>query len=492
MKRDSTSKALYRFDISKKPVWPDLHRNFTTMPPKRQIKHLKEIRALSHGVRQEYLNAKQFTFSILVTGLNYKSVSECMLWNNIHPPSSHMFYEAQREISPILTSMARESCDAWRESMLSGSIIALDGSWSHRRNAARCMVDFIDARTNKVVDFEVVLKSGCRIEGNYSGPSNGMEREALRRMIPRWQTDQRVIGYCHDNDGKTRKTIRDFGWNITEFLDRNHLMKSFDRTYDKFEHKKLLRGLKDRLRHWMLILLGEDITLERKKYFWEVVTVEHFSGHHEHCPEHKEVACWRYSGDVDHVTALKEFLLLTSHYLEKCCRLVSTQMNESLHALKAHYANKMFCWGKSWTIRACVAILQINEPETWKFRLFSLLDLPPLDPQIEHLLVTAFHSLAVENELRRRPEFRVRVNTQRKSRRAANKKRESQCKDYGHAPPVQRDEEEDEGIDDEDIDDKSVGQVCDEADDIAPEVFTDEEDDPPEYTESTGTHCQVS
>ena len=152
----------------------------------------------------------------------------------------------------------------------------------------------------------------------------------------------------------------------------------------------------------------------------------------------------------------------------------------------------MFCWGKSWTIRACVAILQINEPETWKFRLFSLLDLPPLDPQIEHLLVTAFHSLAVENELRRRPEFRVRVNTQRKSRRAANKKRESQCKDYGHTPPVQRDEEEDEGTDDEDIDDKSVGQVCDEADDIAPEVFTDEEDDPPEYTESTGTHCQVS
>ena len=42
----------------------------------------------------------------------------------------------------------------------------------------------------------------------------------------------------------------------------------------------------------MLCQLNEDITLDEKN-FWEVVTVEHFSLHHEHCPEHKLVKAWR-------------------------------------------------------------------------------------------------------------------------------------------------------------------------------------------------------
>jgi hypothetical protein len=34
-----------------------------------------------------------------------------------------------------------------------------------------------------------------------------MEVEGLKRMIPAWNDGGRIIGYCHDNDAKTRKAI---------------------------------------------------------------------------------------------------------------------------------------------------------------------------------------------------------------------------------------------------------------------------------------------
>ena len=223
------------------------------------------------------------------------------------------------------------------------------------------LVDVIDSATRKIVDFEVVVKKNGNNEGDYTGPSNGMEREALRRMIPCWIRDTRVIRYCHDNDGKTRRAIKNFGWEIVEFLDKNHIMRSFDKTYYSFEEREKLWALKEHLGCWMLCLICEDITLEEKKYFWEFVAIERFGGVHEHCPEHKEVKAGKHHLDESHVNALRQFLFATSKYLDKCGRLISTQMNEILHALKARYANKLFCWGRSGAGRVCVAILQINE-----------------------------------------------------------------------------------------------------------------------------------
>ena len=458
------------------------------MPPRKQLAHLEEARKLAHPDETTRLNAEQFTFSVIVEGLNFRAIERCMLWNNIIPPSAHMFYEVQAAMIPILISLARKSCDKWRASMAPGSIIALDGSWSHRRNAARCMVDFIDAERKKVVDVEFVEKTCCRVKGNYDGPSNGMEREALRRMIPRWRDDCRVIGYCHDNDGKTRKTMAELGWHITEYLDRNHLMGSFDRAYNKFEKRRFLWGLKEKLRHWMLLLLCEDMTLERKKFYWETVTAEHFAGNHEHCPQHSQVSAWRYGGDAMHMAALKEFLCATSHYLDKCGRLISTQMNESLHALKAHYASKMFCWGQSWTARACVAILQVNEPDNWKLQLYEQLQLPALSSEAVERLTSTIHSQALLNEMRRRPEFRARENARRRRKRTSNKRRESRCNDYGHHAVVpnaaeDRDRDRDDMFEDDDADESAIEEACAEVVQMTPEEDSDDEYHPEEHTD---------
>ena len=105
-----------------------------------------------------------------------------------------------------------------------------------------------------------------------------MEIEGLRRMIPGWRDDPRETGYqCHNNDGKTRKTIVEFGWKITKYLERNHhMLHTFDRTYNKFEMRRLLWGLKEELHHWML--LREDMTLVREKLYLETVTAERSAG----------------------------------------------------------------------------------------------------------------------------------------------------------------------------------------------------------------------
>ena len=447
------------------------------MPVKRQLAHLEKARALAHPTKVTHTDPKRFVFSVLVEGLNFASVQRCLLWNNIQPPTVHIFYNVQHEILPILLEMAHQSCLVWREAMKPGTIISLDGSWSHRRNAKRCLVDFVDASSKKVVDFEIVVKKSGRIEGDYDGPSNGMEREALTRMIPRWKHDTRVAGYCHDNDGKTRRTIREAGWQVEEYLDRNHIMHSFDKKYNDFKKKKLLWGLKEHLRHWMLRLICEDITIEKKKFYWEVVTVEHFTGFHDHCPPHGPVTIWKYSLEPQHLDALREFLQQTSHYLDRCGRLVTTQMNESLHAIKAHYANKLFCWGGSWTARTCVAILQVNEPATWKLGLYERLGLPPLDPSVKAQLESTFLSAELDNEMRRRPDFRRRENARRKQRKLANKKAQASCHDYRFHPAATEAQQDDSEEEISESEERHIDEACQEVEDCCPDVFSDDEQD---------------
>lgn len=102
----------------------------------------------------------------------------------------------------------------------------------------------------------------------------------------------------------------------------------------------------------MLCLVYADITLDEKN-FWEVVTVEQFSGHREHCTEHKLVKAGRRAfGGVERFSLQ-----------DKCGRLISTQINESLHAFKVHYANKLFRWGQAWTARCVSRVSRSTSPQ---------------------------------------------------------------------------------------------------------------------------------
>jgi hypothetical protein len=64
--------------------------------------------------------------------------------------------ECLEPIYPNYDAIALESCREWSDNLPLDSVVAMDGSWSQRRNARHCILDFIDANSGKVVDFEIL------------------------------------------------------------------------------------------------------------------------------------------------------------------------------------------------------------------------------------------------------------------------------------------------------------------------------------------------
>jgi hypothetical protein len=109
----------------------------------------------------------------------------------------------------------------------------MHGSWSQRRNDLHCVVDFIDANSGKVVDFEILEKPIGFTDSHYFHSSNGMEVEGIRRIVNRWRANQtlnsKVVAYVHDRDGKMGKLLTKIWPGKRELLGLNYVMKSFDR-----------------------------------------------------------------------------------------------------------------------------------------------------------------------------------------------------------------------------------------------------------------------
>ena len=108
---------------------------------------------------------------------------------------------------------------------------------------------------------------------------------------------------------------------------------------------------------------------------------EHLSGNHNKCMQHKECEPWKYINVGNNRQILDDFLEKTKPLLAKCDRIHSTQMCESLHAVKSHYANKNIAWKSSWMPRVCAAILSLNE-KNWAMKLYKRLSLPSLSPKV--------------------------------------------------------------------------------------------------------------
>lgn len=359
--------------------------------------------------KEATINATRFVFSLLVNGSSYQSASETFLWNDIKVPSRATFYRIQPRVNAIITQMARESCQKYRDAMLPGSIIEMDGSWGHRRNSLQCILEFIDSRSKKIVDFEVTLKKNHSIEGDYAGSSNGMEIECLRKLIPRWIDDPNVSFFTHDNDSKTRSLLIEQGWSIQEIIDTNHSMKNFPGKIETFDRKNggILSGLHQRLAKFLRYIIYLDIPLEEKEAMW-LNCANHYAGDHSNCQEHGDSYDWPGKYINGGKEALLNFLKKTIKIIRKCNGLASTQLNESYHALKAKYANKDFCWIDSWVPRACAAILQFNEPNDWKFELYNRLELAPLSAECQTSLENRFIQAKIKSLFRRTPEYQIK------------------------------------------------------------------------------------
>lgn len=375
-----------------------------------QLAAARHVRHASSGIdeSEKILIAKRLAFSIMVTGNNFNSVSELMLWNDIEIPPERTYLRAQKIVTEEIIKMAQDSCKKHRESMVPNTTLSMDGSWSHRRNSNECVLDFIDLMQKKIVDFEFTTKDNHSLDGDYDGASNGMEIECLIKMIPRWKNDEKVVSYTHDNDGKTRKAMQDHGWNIKELNDINHSMKAFNRKFTAFNQiQRVLYGLHDRLARFLKDLIYNDlITLEKKEQLW-INVANHYCGDHSQCMPHGKSYKWPAAEKEGAKEALELFLSKTLKIIQKVRKNLTTQLNESFHALKAKYANKDYLWLSSWKGRVAAAILQFNEPDDWKFKLYEKLCLPPLSSHVKDKLLQKFKKAEVKRDLRRNDEYKL-------------------------------------------------------------------------------------
>jgi hypothetical protein len=55
-----------------------------------------------------------------------------------------------------------------------------------------------------------------------------MEVEALRRMVKRWEDNQKVAAVATDQDSKMENVIRESRWNVKHEYDANHAKKTLE------------------------------------------------------------------------------------------------------------------------------------------------------------------------------------------------------------------------------------------------------------------------
>jgi hypothetical protein len=73
----------------------------------------------------------------------------------------------------------------------------------------------------------------------------------------------------------------------------------------------------------------------------------------------------------------EEFCHTDESTYQKSAPGLNTQLNESLHLLKAKLADNNYNWKTSWLTRCCIAILSWNERYSWKLKIYEGLGFPP-------------------------------------------------------------------------------------------------------------------
>jgi hypothetical protein len=138
-----------------------------------------------------------------------RQMEHIFLWNNIISPSKSSFNRAQQELFEVIKVKCLIECANRRQEVFPGSTLAFDGSWSHCRGAMECIDVFIDCPTEKIVDFEILQKSKCRLLSDHAGSSSGMEVAAVQNLIERRKNNTNVVGCVHDCNSKASKPIRE-------------------------------------------------------------------------------------------------------------------------------------------------------------------------------------------------------------------------------------------------------------------------------------------
>jgi hypothetical protein len=220
-------------------------------------------------------------FSILVTGSETLKAETLLCLVGIPLPPQNLLNTQLKVIGAEIMKMARKSCEDALRGIPFDSIIALDGSYEHRRKAQRCIVIFFCINTKKIIIFSV--KSSRMEDGSdaYCEEKGSLELYAVRDLIQRLKNDPRIIRFIHDKDARISSAFRK-EWQITEQIDPGHATKSFERTLGKYRDM-IEPWVCEKLASWIKMIIASANDEEKKVALW-LNSINHFMGDHTHCP----------------------------------------------------------------------------------------------------------------------------------------------------------------------------------------------------------------
>lgn len=232
-----------------------------------------------------------FAISVLLSGLSYSVVKFLFNFNCIYICSEKEFYYYQKIVVPVINSMAKKSAKKYLEKMEENAIISIDGAWDHRRHGTTCIVTFIDINSRKIVDFEIAFQPKQFVDGNTEECSRNLEKVCIERLIERWESNQKVRYYTHDNDGVTRNVIDNSVWKVKEVLDIGHSIKSISNNLENFNNRngKIFNGLMESIKRFFNTLFRDKKISKEKRIQLYFKMVNHYTGKHKNCSHDKAI-----------------------------------------------------------------------------------------------------------------------------------------------------------------------------------------------------------
>ena len=137
---------------------------------------------------------------MIYCGFTEASAQRFAAFLHVRPPSYADITEAMETILPVLEDMAHESASEYAENLEPGAVISLDGSWYHRRHGHMCILDVIDIKTRKIVDFEIVTKKSVKRDGDTDSAPEALEGVAFQLMVNRLKENKNITEVVKDGD----------------------------------------------------------------------------------------------------------------------------------------------------------------------------------------------------------------------------------------------------------------------------------------------------
>ena len=314
---------------------------------------------------------------MIYCGFTEASAQRFAAFLHVRPPSYADITEAMETILPVLEDMAHESASEYAENLEPGAVISLDGSWYHRRHGHMCILDVIDIKTRKIVDFEIVTKKSVKRNGDTDSAPEALEGVAFQLMVNRLKENKNITEVVKDGDVAIDSMIHKAEWNVKITKDPNHELKHFEKKFFSIvdSRRKDFYGLgKPILNRLKQILYCNPNQVNRiiciSYLFYEVL-------HHPFIKTPQgHLRPWRYANIAEDqilLNKVKEYCLDISR---RFVRGHTTNYNEAFHALKARFVPKNFNLGNTGRARLLACILEYNDKHDWLEILYQRLGIP--------------------------------------------------------------------------------------------------------------------